>query len=46
MGYVRTRSMPSLVAGIGLGASYAYAGTDFPSHFFISALKRHETDDS
>ncbi|KAK7931335.1 hypothetical protein PG985_002047 [Apiospora marii] len=26
MGYVRTRSTPSLVAGIGLGASYAYAG--------------------
>lgn len=26
MGYVRTRSTPSLVAGIGLGVSYAYAG--------------------
>lgn len=25
-GYLRTRSTPSLVAGIGLGASYAYAG--------------------
>jgi uncharacterized membrane protein (UPF0136 family) len=27
MGYVRTRSTPSLVAGLGLGASYAFAGT-------------------
>lgn len=26
-GYLRTRSTPSLVAGIGLGISYAYAGT-------------------
>ncbi|KAI1847913.1 hypothetical protein JX265_001920 [Neoarthrinium moseri] len=26
MGYVRTRSTPSLVAGLGLGASYAVAG--------------------
>ncbi|ORY72141.1 transmembrane proteins 14C-domain-containing protein [Pseudomassariella vexata] len=26
MGYVRTRSTPSLVAGVGLGVSYAYAG--------------------
>ncbi|KAK6062900.1 transmembrane protein [Seiridium cupressi] len=26
MGYVRTRSTPSLVAGLGLGASYAFAG--------------------
>ncbi|KAH7120473.1 transmembrane proteins 14C-domain-containing protein [Dactylonectria macrodidyma] len=25
-GYVRTRSVPSLVAGVGLGVSYAYAG--------------------
>ncbi|XXG99876.1 hypothetical protein Hte_006217 [Hypoxylon texense] len=25
-GYIRTRSTPSLVAGLGLGASYAYAG--------------------
>ncbi|KAI0166756.1 transmembrane proteins 14C-domain-containing protein [Hypoxylon sp. FL1284] len=25
-GYVRTRSTPSLVAGLGLGVSYAYAG--------------------
>lgn len=25
-GYLRTRSTPSLVAGIGLGVSYAYAG--------------------
>ena len=25
-GYLRTRSTPSLVAGIGLGASYAFAG--------------------
>lgn len=27
MGYLRTRSTPSLVAGLGLGVSYAYAGT-------------------
>ncbi|KAF4467409.1 hypothetical protein FALBO_5703 [Fusarium albosuccineum] len=26
VGYLRTRSTPSLVAGLGLGASYAYAG--------------------
>ncbi|KAI0127392.1 transmembrane proteins 14C-domain-containing protein [Xylariales sp. AK1849] len=26
LGYVRTRSTPSLVAGLGLGASYAFAG--------------------
>ncbi|RYP68543.1 hypothetical protein DL769_005495 [Monosporascus sp. CRB-8-3] len=25
-GYIRTRSTPSLVAGVGLGVSYAYAG--------------------
>jgi uncharacterized membrane protein (UPF0136 family) len=25
-GYMRTRSTPSLVAGVGLGVSYAYAG--------------------
>ncbi|RDW59130.1 hypothetical protein BP5796_12054 [Coleophoma crateriformis] len=25
-GYLRTRSTPSLVAGLGLGVSYAYAG--------------------
>ncbi|KAI0006745.1 transmembrane proteins 14C-domain-containing protein [Xylariaceae sp. FL0662B] len=25
-GYLRTRSRPALVAGLGLGASYAYAG--------------------
>ncbi|OTA67323.1 hypothetical protein K449DRAFT_390034 [Hypoxylon sp. EC38] len=25
-GYIRTRSTPSLIAGLGLGASYAYAG--------------------
>ncbi|KAK7416364.1 hypothetical protein QQZ08_012021 [Neonectria magnoliae] len=25
-GYLRTRSVPSLVAGLGLGVSYAYAG--------------------
>ncbi|KAK5098851.1 hypothetical protein LTS08_006229 [Lithohypha guttulata] len=25
-GYLRTRSTPSLIAGLGLGASYAYAG--------------------
>ncbi|KAG5659656.1 hypothetical protein KAF25_002215 [Fusarium avenaceum] len=25
-GYMRTRSTPSLVAGLGLGVSYAYAG--------------------
>ncbi|KAI1396428.1 transmembrane proteins 14C-domain-containing protein [Hypoxylon fuscum] len=25
-GYVRTRSTPSLVAGLGLGASYAFSG--------------------
>jgi len=25
-GYIRTRSTPSLVAGLGLGVSYAYAG--------------------
>ncbi|KAF7555246.1 hypothetical protein G7Z17_g2305 [Cylindrodendrum hubeiense] len=25
-GFVRTRSIPSLVAGVGLGVSYAYAG--------------------
>lgn len=29
-GYLRTRSTPSLVAGIGLGASYALAGTSLP----------------
>ena len=26
MGYVRTQSKPSLIAGVGLGISYAYAG--------------------
>ncbi|KAI1376633.1 transmembrane proteins 14C-domain-containing protein [Hypoxylon crocopeplum] len=26
VGYIRTRSTPSLIAGLGLGASYAYAG--------------------
>ncbi|KAI1099615.1 transmembrane proteins 14C-domain-containing protein [Jackrogersella minutella] len=25
-GFIRTRSKPSLIAGLGLGASYAYAG--------------------
>ncbi|KAI2931931.1 hypothetical protein CBS147321_10069 [Aspergillus niger] len=25
-GYMRTRSAPSLIAGVGLGLSYAYAG--------------------
>ncbi|KAG9495421.1 hypothetical protein J7337_013667 [Fusarium musae] len=29
-GYIRTRSTPSLVAGVGLGVSYAYAGTFSP----------------
>lgn len=31
MGFLRTRSTPSLVAGLGLGASYAYAGSSFLS---------------
>jgi hypothetical protein len=30
-GYLRTRSTPSLVAGIVLGASYGYAGTSIPN---------------
>ncbi|KAI2463444.1 transmembrane proteins 14C-domain-containing protein [Annulohypoxylon bovei var. microspora] len=25
-GYIRTRSLPSIIAGLGLGASYAYSG--------------------
>jgi hypothetical protein len=30
-GYIRTRSTPSLVAGLVLGASYGYAGMSFES---------------
>ncbi|KAK6370198.1 hypothetical protein LTR64_005438 [Lithohypha guttulata] len=32
-GYLRTRSAPSLIAGLGLGASYAYAGTPARSNY-------------
>jgi uncharacterized membrane protein (UPF0136 family) len=31
-GYLRTRSTPSLVAGLGLGLSYACAGKSFLLH--------------
>lgn len=40
-GYLRTRSTPSLVAGIGLGASYAFAGTSPISTTYPLALRRH-----
>lgn len=37
-GYLRTRSTPSLVAGLGLGVSYAYAGMKTPSKLAVLCL--------
>lgn len=39
MGYTRTKSTPSLVAGLGLGASYAVAGKS-PSAFYLAEQSR------
>jgi len=38
-GYIRTRSVPSLVAGVGLGACYGYAGM---SLLFFPFPHQHE----
>lgn len=41
-GYLRTRSTPSLVAGLVLGASYGYSGNSLPGSIISHSLRRTE----
>ncbi|KAJ6012366.1 hypothetical protein N7522_002721 [Penicillium canescens] len=35
LGYLKTRSAPSLISGVGLGLSYGYAGEDYETELAL-----------